>query len=142
MRKLKTKMVMKKVKEHRHRLSERLILSLIKLEKAGGRAIASEFLDSHTDINNFQKLKYWGFIEKHNSRFWDITSLGREFLKNNLRVSMNVITLENNPVEFEGDLITLDEIIKKHYDNRDFYDKMRDVLVEKYTSVNRFSGLS
>lgn len=69
---------------YRHRLNKNLIDALFKLYSCKDYCgVISKILD-HNQIANFQKLKYWGLIEKTQvSGEWKLTYLGVEFIHGN-----------------------------------------------------------
>lgn len=97
------------VMKHKHSLTKSLarILTLIPL--------MSEFhLQKHLKLTkneyaNFQKLKYWGLVEKvyGKSGYWIVTTLGRKFVFGEISVPRTVITFNNRVIDQSMDVTNM-----------------------------------
>ena len=112
----------RRVVEYRHHLNKILIHDLEYLLKIGGVAtlkeLNEEFELSHSELANFQKLRYFGLVEKVGPRTYGITGRGRGFLKGLNNIPYWVIT-RDAVVIAEGPEISItevDEIIQSRED--------------------------
>ncbi len=91
-----------KMVRYRHQLNEGLCLAMAEFFRRfqGNRGQVAEVKGlSHNQLANWQKLRYWGLIEKANEEgnekggWWRITGLGAEFLRglgHNLRPTVMI----------------------------------------------------
>ncbi len=64
------------------------------------------FMDDHHKVTDFQKLHYWGFIEKtKKSGLWKMKQKGWQFLKGNIQVPKRVWVFNNQVVSEDDDLM-------------------------------------
>lgn len=89
----------RKIVEYKHKLNSVLIRGLTALEMAGGMATLKELSLDVSAHNNFQKLKYFGLVDKVDGSFiYKITDLGRIFLAGKFSVPSEVYTVDGNVV--------------------------------------------
>jgi hypothetical protein len=78
-----------------------LIDSLRVLKRNGGVGNINHIGLTSNQRNNFQKLAYWGLVEKHyenNKRVsgtWNITRVGELFLRGNIQIPIWITTYRN-----------------------------------------------
>jgi hypothetical protein len=67
--------------------------------------------------DNFQKLRYWGLVEKgcvdgkHIAGTWIVTKRGYDFLAGKTKLSKSVWTYRGETVRYEGETVHVDEIL-------------------------------
>jgi hypothetical protein len=105
-----------------HRLNKPLCSAMIKIYskyKFSPCKISEEL--SHAQVCNFQKLKYWGFVEKTKSEgYWVLTPLAEAFIKSQAPMYNKVKTFRGNRVTFEGECIYVHEIIEGYQWRQDY----------------------
>jgi len=104
------------MKSYRHSLNKGLAKGLILLDQNGGSAMASKLALTKAQYNNFQKLKYWGLIEKgpmegESAYVWKITDKGRQFARRKITIPKRVITFRNEPTDFEGENVSIEDAL-------------------------------
>lgn len=108
-----------KVMEHRHRLNRVLASALRKISRAGigPHHINEKFGMTHSELDNFQKLRYFGLIAKSYREdgtrmlgWWQITPKGRMFADGIGYCYPAVWTWRNEPVRFEGEPIEISDV--------------------------------
>jgi len=108
---------------YRHRLNKGLVTGLRALYDAGGVAKLSSLNLTVSQHNNFQKLRYWMFIQKQGRQKWKITRDGREFIRDKILVSKVVMTYRGEPMLERGvdiDLISIDAVIPGYQKPQDY----------------------
>jgi hypothetical protein len=96
--------------EYRHGLSRPLVDAMAKLYARHGRgAVNLKILDlTRNQWDNFQKLRYWGLVEKgKHAGEWRVTELGEVFLIRGAKVRRSVWTYRGVRQRFDGDLVTV-----------------------------------
>lgn len=64
-----------------------------------------------TEYTNFQKLQYWGLVEKLNKGgLWQVTARGREFVAGSVAVPKYVWTYRGKTVRQSGELIFVNNV--------------------------------
>ena len=115
-----------KMQEYRHVLNKPMVLSLIALfrSKKLKPGLISKILD-HNQLCNFQKLRYWGLVEKHISRdgsrkggVWKITNKGFLFLKGELKIPLRVWSFRGEFIRAENDKLVSVKDIHGSYEYR------------------------
>ncbi len=109
------------VAKYPHFLSKTLALALAKIHNYGQANITRIDL-THTQINNFGKLRYWGLVERVHDQagWWRITPAGRDFLSGRLQVYRCVWTFRNERERFDGELITIHDVLPGYATRKDF----------------------
>ncbi len=87
---------------YRHRLNKGLVTGLRALYDAGGVAKLSALNLTVSQHNNFQKLRYWDFVEKAGKSRWKITGEGRAFIREDLYAANAVRTYRNKVIGTSG----------------------------------------
>jgi hypothetical protein len=103
---------------YKHCLSPLLMVALLKFKRAGGRGILSE-IKSLTTVErlNFQKLKYWGLVfNVKDTCEWQLTEKGENYLANKSRISKKVLTFRGGRVGYEGDKVTISQVMEMDAD--------------------------
>lgn len=108
-----------KMVEYKHGLSKGLMRVLHKVIQAcDGRIDEFEFKDIKLNYNegsNFQKLRYWGLIEKVGDAdgkggIWKLTEKALSFSQGNLTLQKFARTYRGNWVAYEGENVGIEEI--------------------------------
>ena len=105
-----------KMVEHKHGLSKGLLRCLVKLAKAGhGDQNLNDLGMNYSQQSNFQKLKYWGIVEKADPNCakggeWRITERGWSFVKGEIALQKSVFTYRGAVVGYEGKKLLIEEI--------------------------------
>ena len=92
-----------KTVRYKHSLSKGLAGALASLYRKAGLhpCRISDIGLTHTQVANFQKLKYWGLAatmtKRDNSGFWIVTVLGSQWLRGLKAVPKSVWTYRGNP---------------------------------------------
>lgn len=104
----------RKLVDYRHNLNPILIRDLEMLYKVGGvstlRNLSDTFDMTLSENTNFQKLKYFGLVEKVEPGVYGITELGRDFIENRSSapswvITRNSIVIEEGPVIFKNGVL-------------------------------------
>jgi len=100
--------------EHRHSLTRGLAITLWRffccLPNGGNPSNVDQL--RHVNLANWQKLRYWGFIEPLPERGqWHVTDLGSFWLSGEARVPKHTWTWRGNTVEQEGELVAVGDIL-------------------------------
>lgn len=108
-----------KMVEYKHSLNKNVVACLWKFLEEGGLMAFKDIHQSFTfnQASNFQKLKYWGLVEKVEDEegtrlggMWAITTLGKNFLKNKTSVFKWVWTYRNKVVKYGGDQLFITDL--------------------------------
>ncbi len=72
-----------------------------------------------SQFNNFQKLQYWGFVEKGteengHTHEWVLTEKGRDFVHGRIAVSKYMITYRNKTVGEDGQKLFIIDCLGDH----------------------------
>ncbi|MDX1784187.1 MAG: hypothetical protein R3361_08515 [Aequorivita vladivostokensis] len=118
--------------EYTHRLNKGLCNALFRLYQAGGVAKISDLSLSKSEYCNFQKLKYWRFVEKvptddeDKGGKWQITYWGKAFVEGDFAYE-HVVTYRGAFVRFESSPIVMETVIGK-YDYKPWYAKNANAI--------------
>jgi len=104
-----------KMVEYTHTFSRGLARSLWLMAGHASGVDISTLKMTHTMLANFQKLRYWGLVERVNKDSekggeWKITELGSKFVKGDTVIFKKVTTYRANVKAFSGEQITFDEV--------------------------------
>lgn len=105
-----------KTVKYKHTMNKWMADSLHKLFLAGGRDHIRNLGLSHTQMNNFQKLKYWKLVEQVAADgewvkgVWSVTDHGNNFITRGAMITKSVWTYRNRFVSFEGPAVFFREI--------------------------------
>lgn len=100
----------RKLVDYKHNLNQLLIRDLEMLYKAGGvsslKNLSDLFEMTLSESNNFQKLRYFGLVEKVEPGVYGITELGKGFIEGRMSapsfvITRNAIVLEDGPHIFK-----------------------------------------
>lgn len=104
-----------KLVEYKHGMSKSLAESLVVFERSIHNALTKARILrgsglNHSQACNFQKLKYWGLVDKISGKDyrsgeagrWYITKKGYQFLMGAIEIKKNAITYRGKVVAFEG----------------------------------------
>jgi len=95
---------------------------------------AKEIWQDHNQINNFQKLGYWGIIEKtRKGGFWRLTRKGKRFLAGKIQLPKKVWVFRNQVVLEEDEHITIDNPDPKWQEVRQDY--TQDYIIQRYQPI-------
>ena len=117
-----------KMVEYRHSFNYALAFCLhrIYLEE---NPVNIKTLDLHTyQWNNFQKLQYWGLVEKafdHSGDrikgMWSITERGIKFVEGRIKIRKSVWTYRSEPLRADGNEILFDDVHDKSFKRASTY---------------------
>jgi hypothetical protein len=102
-----------KTVRYKHTLTPGLIFGLRTIASVESGRI-SELLPNRTLVDNFQKLRYWGFVEPvyegavRRSGYWSITDTGKNFLAGTEAYGA-VWTYRGKTIGFAGDLVSVND---------------------------------
>lgn len=105
-----------KTVEYAHKMNANLARVLYKLYQFGKPARLRDLDLTVPEANNLQKLQYWGLIQHVGTRaqkttYWQITQTGFMFLANRLAVQKTVWTYRAKVRRFEGDEVTVKQLV-------------------------------
>ena len=116
-----------------HSINKPLVSALTQaFKQEGSFNLQKDLKLTKNQYNNFQKLQYWGLVEKQGgTTYWIITELGRDFIK-------GIKSIDNKAFTFGKAIQTLDSpivkmsmaIVKKVY--------VKDVVKEDYQKLVDF----
>lgn len=113
----------RKIVDYKHQLNKILVQDLEYLLKAGGTATLRELSDkfemTHSEMANFQKLRYFGLVEKVGPRVYGITGMGRGFLKGLNTSPLYVITRDSVVIQ-TGPEVTIEEVDEMIQNREDY----------------------
>jgi len=107
---------------YRHRLNKGLVTGLRALYDAGGVAKLSSLNLTVSQHNNFQKLRYWGYIEKQGKSFWRITRPGNLFIRDECFAREIVRSYRGERMESPADenVVRIGEVIPGYQKPEDY----------------------
>lgn len=118
-----------KIVEYKHVLNKGLVDALFRLSKHNVPMPLTELDITRNQWTNFQKLRYWGLVDKAlhtdgtGTGNWFVTSLGRAFIDNQVSVNKNVWTFRGETVKNDGDSVYFNEVYDPFYRDRADYAK-------------------
>jgi len=102
-----------KMVSYTHSLNKGLCKGLIVLDRQGGASKLNDMSElNFNQKTNFQKLKFWGLVQKGSNGVWSITTTGLEFLYGRITVNERVVTYRNVTEKFEGEMVSIEEAMK------------------------------
>ena len=117
-----------KVVEYKHNFNAALANSLHKIYVFNKPLPLSELSLSRNQWTNFQKLRYWGLVNKVTDDegkrincLWQVTKRGVDFIEGRLNITKYVWTYRGDTTRFEGSEIRFKDIHEKHYKQRPEY---------------------
>lgn len=100
-----------KTVRYTHALNPVLARGLLALHKAGGGPARVVNLPlTRSEMDNFQKLRYFGLVRSPERGLWELTGAGREFIAGRRRAPSHVTTYRGSVVERSDDRIWIHEI--------------------------------
>lgn len=114
-----------KMVEYKENLNKGLCNGLLKLYKSEGIGQVSTLGLTHNEACNFNKLRYFGLIEKVDTNLekggtWKITEKGKRFVEGSAAVSKQVTTYRGETVARSDEKINMKDVIGS-YDYRPWY---------------------
>lgn len=104
---------------YKHRLSVPLVDALYKLHEHGRAKIAD--LDiTHSQYNNFHKLKYWNLIRQVDDCQYEISPLGELFLRGEISIPSYAITYQGKVEKLDGNLVDVRNLDRKFWVREDY----------------------
>ncbi len=114
----------KKVK-YRHHLNKGLMDGLYKVYRfsncGSDLVILGNIGLTRSQVDNFQKLKYWGLVWSPSRGFWQITTLGKDFIELGLGLSSVAITYRGVVTSFDGHFVTFEGLAPLYYRQAEEY---------------------
>lgn len=98
-----------KLVHYSHKLSVPLVDALYKLH-AHGPGKVSDLDITHSQYNNFHKLRYWMLIKEVKNCQYEITPLGEMFLKGEINIPERAVTYLGKVVKLIGRLVEITDI--------------------------------
>lgn len=106
----------------------------------------AKFPDSFVEIKNlgmttsqwtnFQKLRYWGFIEKPDNEnnegrggIWKITRSGLDFISGKISIQKRVTTYRNKVIDFEGEHIFYGDVSDGYLYRQDYANQATSQII-------------
>lgn len=110
-----------------HKLNLAMVRSLAELSRYGSANIARIGL-THSQIANFNKLRYWGLADRVPGKrgFWRVTEHGREFLSGRAQVYSLVVTYRNKRERWDGKLVSVRDFAPEGFAQREDYAATRE----------------
>jgi hypothetical protein len=127
--------------EYRHTLNRGLVTALFRLYQAGKGVNLKDLGLTRNQWDNFQKLRYWGLVEKvfergkRKSGVWKVTGPGEAFLKCKMSVPRSVWSYRGSFVRWGDptDLCTVVDFFPAFYGRKEEYARRaRPGTVEGY----------
>jgi len=134
--------------KYRHRLNKPMVMALSKMYGLHRQnpCLISEIGLSHSQICNFQKLRYWGIIAKFKDNegdrkggTWFITNLGANFLLGRIKLSLRVWSWRGEKTEEESEQVSIFQV-DAGYQYRPEWIEEAESIDEPQTRIGRFEG--
>jgi hypothetical protein len=91
--------------------------------------LSKEVFDEHKDLTQFQKLRYFGIIDKvEKSMKWRLTLAGYRFLKNEIELPEKVWAVENI-LEVSAETVNVEKVEPNF---KSYYDFLQDYILMPY----------
>lgn len=116
-----------KIVEYKHILNKGLVQALFELSKHNSPVPLTDLDITRNQWTNFQKLRYWGLVEKElcnngaGTGRWFVTTIGREFINNGLGIPTIAWSFRGKPVKLEGIVGFFNEIYNRDYRRKPDY---------------------
>ena len=127
---------LKKVVYKTH-LSRVVIDLAVKLHERGQPARASELCPGLSERTNSYKNQFWGFITpyvtpelKARRGWWQLTEKGKDFVAGKIYVKKTALTLNSEVLGFEGELVSIKDLIPEYQLVGDWKDQARQQIIE------------
>lgn len=114
------------LKSYKHSLNKGLVKGIYSLYKKGGVAKLADLPLTKNEFNNFQKLGFWGLIEKEvvggeRTSRWILTDNGLGFVRGVERVPKWVETYRKEKVSQSLEMVNIKDVIEFKYKKREDY---------------------
>ena len=118
-----------KMVKYTHRLNKPLVSAMIRMyAKYKLSPVKISEMLSHSQVCNFQKLKYWGLVEKcENEGFWKLTKTAETFIKGLTSIQLKVVTFRGKVVEAVDTYVQVDDIIEGYQHREDYLNECKSV---------------
>ena len=94
------------------------------IDSKGKEVVLKDTTLTHTQIANFQKLRYFDLVEKvPNSIKWAVTLRGIQFLNGVISISQQAITFRGKRVAYSREVVFFHELTGHSYKTREEYAK-------------------
>lgn len=130
-----------KTVKYKHGLNAHLVSALYRLHRAGGGPVSLKALNmSHSMWDNFQKLKYFGLVEKtyidgkRIAGVWQITPYGTDFITGQAYCYEYAWSYRGDFVEFDGSPIWADEVLPGYMQAQEYAATAQAHTTSKETS--------
>jgi hypothetical protein len=110
-----------KMMQYKHSLNKQLVDIVTKLYYKPGKL--SDLNITHVQINNAQKLRYWGLIEQiiGETDEWRVSWAGELFIRGKLHMRKTAITFHGKVTGHEGDAVTFQQLKPDNWITRPEY---------------------
>ena len=117
--------------QHKHSMSKSMAEMFLKSNFKEPFHLQKTSSLTKNQYNNFQKLRYWGIIEKEESKsgWWRITSQGRLFANNKIKIPKSVWTFNNKVVKTVGSIF-IEECTGQWRKREDYIQDMKPAIKE------------
>lgn len=101
---------------------------------------------THAEYNNFQKLQYFGLVQKHElngeniSGHWELTETGEKFISGDIDAPARVFTFRNKVEEMSSETVLFQELLeeKPRFDSKQEIESEFRLFDESNTPPVRF----
>jgi hypothetical protein len=108
-----------KIVRYKHAINVWLVKALRQLASCGGTANIAEIGLTHNQVCNFQKLKYWGLVEKgDDDGTWTVTERGYAFLAGEEEIPKQAITFRGQTENHEGEMVKVLDYLSSAWTRR------------------------
>lgn len=115
-----------KMVEYKHSLNTGLAVALTKLRRHGKPATLKELDLTVNQFNNFQKLQYWGFVDKNEDHEWYATREADRFFEG-YQVPKSVWTYRGKTVRVSDETTNIGELRIQYRKKMDYVKDQRPV---------------
>lgn len=114
-----------KIVKYWHRLNRGLCGAIIRIyRKVGKDQIKISEILTHNQVCNFQKLKYWGLVEKVGDQGkggeWCLTYDAERFIKGQLSLPQKVQTFRGKPISFSQEMVRISDVVDGYQYKEDY----------------------
>lgn len=106
--------------EHKHNLSKGLCSALVVFSKQKMPANPNKLKLTHNQLANWQKLRYWGLVEKVKEEgesiggMWQLTPMGVLFVRNKISIQKWAWTYRGKVLRLDGDKVSIDQVLETY----------------------------
>lgn len=122
-----------KMVEYKHILNKGLVSALYELGRYREPVALTELEITRNQWTNFQKLRYWGLVEKKRTMTgagtgcWFVTSIGRDFINGSIAIPQIAWSFRGESIRLEGRNILFSDIYTPEYRQRIDYARDSEV---------------